>query len=89
MAQVKIQGNVEYRKSITVDDPDAYAEVTLRLEGLMDEGTEELHKIFSKFYEEIETVVRKEMSGSKENQTQKKTVLTCKNGRPVYEDIEV
>lgn len=88
MAKVKTQGIVEYRKRITVDDPDAYAEVTLILEGLTDERTEELHKIFSKFYEEIETVVRKEMSGSKVNQTQKKMVLTYKNGRPVYEEIE-
>ena len=59
MGETRRNDIVEYRKSITVNDPDAYAEVVLKLEGLTEEATKELRMIFCKFYVEAEEIVRK------------------------------
>lgn len=62
MAEARMRNAVEYKKSVTTDDPDAYAEAVLKFEGLKDERTEELRQLFSKFYAEVEAIVRKETS---------------------------
>lgn len=62
MAETRMRNIVEYKKNITTDDPDAYAEAVLKFEGLTEKRTEELRKIFNKFYAEVETIVHKETS---------------------------
>lgn len=94
MAEIKKQCAIEYRKSMQSDDPVAYVEATLRFEGLMDARTEELHRIFNKFYERVEAAVHKETdfahrSNQNGNETKKRRVLTYKDGRPSFEDKEV
>lgn len=91
MAEVRTQCIIEYRKSITVDDPDAYAEAVLKFEGLTDERTEELHKIFNKFCAEVEAIVHEETieNAPKEPGQNTKKVLIYKNGRPEYVEKEI
>lgn len=62
MAETKMRNIVEFKKSVTTNDPDAYAEAVLKFEGLRDEKTEELQRIFNKFYAEVEAIVYKETS---------------------------
>ena len=93
MAEVRTRNIVEYKKNITTDDPDAYAEAVLKFEGLEEKGTEELRQLFNKFYAEVEAIAHKETSiaadPKKQNQPQGKKVMKYKNGRPYFKRIKV
>lgn len=61
MAEVKMQDLIEYKKRITANDPDTYAEVILKLEGLTEKEVEEMRKSFNAFYKEVEmTCIKKQ-----------------------------
>lgn len=53
---------VEYKKSVTTDEPNAYAEVVLKFEGVSEERTDELRQIFNRFYAKVEAIVCEETS---------------------------
>lgn len=93
MNEVRTRNIVEYKRSVTTDEPDAFAEVTLKFEGLTEKRTEELRKFFNKFYAEVEAIVHKETSiaadPEKGSQPQTKKVLTYKDGRTAYVEKEV
>lgn len=58
----KLKDIVEFRKQITTDGPEAYAEVILKFEGLPEERTAELREKFNSFFDDIEKIVKKETS---------------------------
>lgn len=60
MEETRMRNIVEYKKNITTDDPDAYAEAVLKFEGLTEKRTEELRQLFNKFYAEVEAIVYEE-----------------------------
>lgn len=62
MAEIRTRDIVEYKKSVTTDDSDAYAEVVLKFEKLTEKSTEKLRKMFNRFYEEVEAIVNEETS---------------------------
>ena len=62
MAETRTRNIVEYKKSVTTESPDAYAEAVLKFEGLTEKRTEELRQIFNKFYADVEEIVHKETS---------------------------
>ena len=47
--EVRKKGIVTYQKQITADEPDAYAEVNLKFEGLQESRVGELWELFNKF----------------------------------------
>ncbi len=62
MGEERIRNIVEYKKSVTMDDTDTYAEAVLKFEGLTEERTGELREMFNKFYKEVETIMHKDTS---------------------------
>lgn len=60
--EVRKNGIVTYQKQITTDEPNAYAEVTLKFEGLMESRVLELRDLFNKFFAEVEGMVLEDTS---------------------------
>ena len=58
----KSKNVVTYRKQITTDEPEAYAEAILEFDGLSEERTAELREKFNSFFEYVERIVKKETS---------------------------
>lgn len=56
-----------YKREITTDEPNAHAEMIMKIEGVPDEKVEELRKKFIALCKEVEAVVRKETSPVAEN----------------------
>lgn len=56
----KFKNSVTYKKEIVTDAPDAYARVTLEFEGVPEEKTEQLRKVFNSFYNKVEQMVKEE-----------------------------
>lgn len=95
--EARIRNIVEYRKSITTDELDTYAELVMKIENLPDEKVEKLRKQFLDLYEEMEEAVRKETEISErmgketqeadaEEPRQPRKVMKYKNGRTYFED---
>lgn len=59
----RVRNEVIYKKEITTDEPNAHAELIMKIEGVSDEKTEGLRKKFLALYEDMEEVVRKETLG--------------------------
>ncbi len=59
---MRIKGTVKYQKQIATNDPDAYAEVTLQFEGLMESRLAELRQLFNQFFAEVEGIVKEDTS---------------------------
>lgn len=94
MLETRERNIVEYKKSITTDEPDAYAEAVLKFEGLTEKRTEELRQLFNKFYAEVDAIVHEETIEIQRNANEElgqktEKVLTYKNGRTVYEEKEI
>ena len=51
--EVRITSGVTFQKRIVSDDPDAYAEVNLKFEGLQESRVAELRDLFNKFAAEV------------------------------------
>lgn len=63
MAEVEKSKNmVVYRKQITTDGPEAYAEAILEFDGLPEKRTAELREKFNSFFKDVEKIVKKETS---------------------------
>ena len=60
--EVRITSGVTFQKRIVSDDPDAYAEVNLKFEGLQESRVLELREMFSKFAAEVEGMVLEDTS---------------------------
>lgn len=60
--EVRKNGIVTYQKQITVDEPNAYAEVTLKFENLQESRVLELRDLFNKFFAEVEGMVLEDTS---------------------------
>lgn len=90
MAEIeKLKNMVAFRKQITTDGPQAYAEAILKFDGLPEQRTAELREKFNSFFEDVEKIVKKETSLARKIEAEKKRVLTYKDGRPSIEDKEV
>lgn len=53
---------VKYQKEITTNTPDAYAEVTLKFDGLMETRVAELREMFNQFFAEVRGIVIEDTS---------------------------
>ena len=60
--EVRITSGVTFQKRIVSDDPDAYAEVNLKFEGLQESRVLELREMFSKFAAEVEGMLLEDTS---------------------------
>lgn len=88
--EVRKNDIVTYRKEITTDEPNAYAEVVLKFEGLQESRLAELRDLFNKFFAEVEGMVLEDTSiaadPEKENQPQGNKVMRYKDGRPYFKE---
>ena len=60
--EVRITNGVTFQKRIVSDDPDAYAEVNLKFEGLQESRVAELRELFRNFAAEVEGIVVEEVN---------------------------
>lgn len=60
--ETRIKGMVKYQKEITTNTPDAYAEVTLKFDGLMETRVAELREMFNQFFAEVRGIVIEDTS---------------------------
>ena len=60
--EVRITSGVTFQKRIVSDDPDAYAEVKLKFEGLQESRVAELRDLFNKFAAEVEGMLLEDTS---------------------------
>lgn len=56
----KSKDMVVFKKQITTDGPEAYAEAILKFDGLPEKWTAELREKFNSFFEDVEKIVKKE-----------------------------
>ncbi len=60
--EVRITSGVTFNKRIISDEPDAYAEVNLKFEGLHERRVAELRDLFNKFAAEVEGMLLEDTS---------------------------
>lgn len=60
--EVRITSGVTFQKRIVSSDPDAYAEVNLKFEGLQESRVAELRDLFNKFAAEVEGMLLEDTS---------------------------
>ena len=60
--EARITSGVTFQKRIVSDDPDAYAEVNLKFEGLQESRVAELRDLFNKFAAEVEGMLLEDTS---------------------------
>ena len=48
--ETRVKGVVKYQKKIATHTPDAYAEITLKFDGLMESRVMELREMFNNFF---------------------------------------
>lgn len=60
--EVRKSSMITYQKQITTDEPNAYAEITLKFENLQESRIAELRELFNKFAAEVEGMVLEDTS---------------------------
>lgn len=60
--EVRITSGVEFHKRIVSDDPNAYAEIILKFEGLQESRVAELRELFRNFAAEVEGMLLEDTS---------------------------
>lgn len=60
--EVRITSGVTFEKRIVSDEPNAYAEVMLKFEGLQESRVAELRDLFNKFAAEVEGMLLEDTS---------------------------
>jgi len=62
VAEVQINSGVTYQKRIAAKEPDTYAEITLKFEGLKESKVLEMLSLFKQFAAEVEGIVLEEVN---------------------------
>lgn len=62
MAEVSINSGTTFQKRVEAKEPDAYAEVTLKFEGLKESRVLEMLSLFKQFAAEVEGIVLEDVN---------------------------
>lgn len=60
--KTKTKSNIVFQKQIKTKRPDAYAEITLQFDGVMEHRVTELRELFNQFYAEVAGIVLEDTS---------------------------